>query len=54
MFPLSQKLRCGWENILRKVFHVDSLNNVSSNYLQNMLTSLADDTAKNPKWQHWG
>jgi hypothetical protein len=39
----SQKLQCGWENILRNVVHINHLNNVSSNFFQNMLSSLADD-----------
>jgi hypothetical protein len=40
-FP--QKLMCGWENIWRKVVHIDHLNNVSSNFFQNMFSCLADD-----------
>jgi hypothetical protein len=40
----SQKQKCGWENIWRKVVHINYMNNVSSNCFQNMLSSLADDT----------
>jgi hypothetical protein len=54
LHPFSQKLRFGWENILRNVVHFNKLNNVSSNVFQNMSSSLADDTAKNLKWRHWG
>jgi hypothetical protein len=39
-----QKLRCEWENIWRKVVHINHLNNVPSNLFQNILSSLADDT----------
>jgi hypothetical protein len=43
LHPFSQKLRCGLENIWRKVVHFNKLNNVSSNFFQNMLSGLADD-----------
>jgi hypothetical protein len=43
LHSFSQKLRCQWENIWRKVVHINHLNNVSSNIFQNMLSGLADD-----------
>jgi hypothetical protein len=47
----SQKLKCGWQNISRKVVHVNYLNNVNnifskSNFFPNKLTSSADDIVK--------
>jgi hypothetical protein len=36
LHPFSQKLRCRWENIWRKVVHFNKLNNDSSNLFQNM------------------
>jgi hypothetical protein len=49
-----QNLKCGWENIWRKVVHIHHLDNVSSNIFQNVLSVLADVTAKIPKWRRWG
>jgi hypothetical protein len=43
LYIFSQKLLCWWENIWRKVVHINCLHNVSSNFFQNMLSSLADD-----------
>jgi hypothetical protein len=43
LYTFSQKLRQGWENIWRKVVLINHLNNVSSNFFQNMLSGLADD-----------
>jgi hypothetical protein len=43
-----------WENIWRKVVHIDQLNNVSSNLFQNILSSSADHSAKCPiQWYWW-
>jgi hypothetical protein len=48
----SQKSGC--ENVWRKFVDIINLNNVSSNFFQNILSGLADGSAKNPKWQCWG
>jgi hypothetical protein len=44
---LSQKLEPNWENIGRKVVHINYLNNVCSNFFLNMLSNLTDVTLKN-------
>jgi hypothetical protein len=49
LHPFSLKLKCGWEDIWRKVVYFNKLNNVSSNVFQNMSSGLADNTAKNLK-----
>jgi hypothetical protein len=36
---------------LKKSFHINNWNNVSSNLFQNISSGLADDTIKNPQWQ---
>jgi hypothetical protein len=36
LHPFSQKLRCEWDNIWRRVVHFTKLNNVCSNLFQNM------------------
>jgi hypothetical protein len=38
LHQFSQKSRCGWENIWRKVAHISHLNNVSSNLFQIILS----------------
>jgi hypothetical protein len=54
LYTFSQNLKCGWENICRKVVRINHLDNVSSNIFQNILSVLADVTAKIPKWRRWG
>jgi hypothetical protein len=54
LHTFSQNLKCGWENISRKVVHIIHLDNVSSNIFQIFLSVLADVTAKIPKWRSWG
>jgi hypothetical protein len=54
LHTISQNLKCGWENIWRKVIHIINVNNVSSNNFQIILSVLADVTAKIPKWRRWG
>jgi hypothetical protein len=44
----------GWANIWRNIVDVNHVNNASSSLFPNMLSSLADDTAKNQKWRIWG
>jgi hypothetical protein len=51
LLTFSQKLTCGWENIWRKVVHIEhDLNNVSSNNFQNMFSGSSRHCQKNPKW----
>jgi hypothetical protein len=50
--PISS--RYGRKNIWRKVVRINNLRNVVLNFFQNILSGLAEDTVKNPKWQHWG
>jgi hypothetical protein len=45
LHTFSHKLRCGWENIWRKVVRINHSNNVSSNIFQNMLSGFTDDAA---------
>jgi hypothetical protein len=40
---LSQKLSCGWETIWRKFVGVDYLNNVSSKFVQGVLSNSIND-----------
>jgi hypothetical protein len=47
--PFSQKLKCGWENIWRKFVYINYLNNVSSNFSQDILSSFADDAVQKYK-----
>jgi hypothetical protein len=56
LHTFSQNLKCGWENIWRKVGPINHLDNVSSNIFQNILSFLADVIAKIPKWgwMSWG
>jgi aspartate aminotransferase-like enzyme len=54
LHTFSQNLKCGWEILGRKVVRINHLDNVSSNIFQNILSVLADVTAKIPKWQRWG
>jgi hypothetical protein len=54
LYSFSQELWYGWETIWRRVVHINQLNNVSSNFFHIMLSSLADDATKNPRWWRWG
>jgi hypothetical protein len=49
LHTVSLILRCWWENIWRRVAHINHPNNVSSYLFQNMLSSSADDIVKN-RW----
>jgi hypothetical protein len=46
LHSFSRKLKCGSGNIWRNVIHINHLNNISSKFLQNMPSSLAEDTTK--------
>jgi hypothetical protein len=43
LLSFSQQRKCGWENIWREIFYINHLNNVSSNFFQNMMSGSADD-----------
>jgi hypothetical protein len=49
-----QKLRYCWENIWRKVVHINNLNKVSSNLFQIFVSSLAENDDAGTKWEYTG
>jgi hypothetical protein len=52
LHTFSQKLRCGWENIWRKVVHINHLNNVSSNLFSKYFVRFSRRHCQFSRWHH--